>query len=65
MTYSVCALTIVLQSFVAKSRMFNVPIEVPHATLEASSDNAMFVTTPSFAASRVYSEKFIGQILKS
>jgi hypothetical protein len=45
--------------------MFKVPIEVPQATFDASSDKAMFVTTPSFAASRVYYEKFIGQILKS
>ena len=45
--------------------MFNVPMEVPHATFEASSLKAMFVTTPSLAAYNVYSEKFIGQILSN
>lgn len=59
------ARTIVLQSLVARSRMFKVPVDVPHATLEASSDNAMLVTTPSLAAYSVYYAKFRGQILSN
>ena len=58
-----CALTIVLQSFVAKSKTLRVPIDVPQATWDASSESAIFVTTPSLAAYSVYSEKSIGQIL--
>ena len=47
----------------AKSSTFNVPIDVPQATFDASSDKATFVTTPSFAAYKVNYEKSIGQIL--
>jgi hypothetical protein len=53
-TSYVCALTIVLQSLVVKSKILSVPTEVPHATWDASSERAILVTTPSLAAYKVY-----------